>query len=192
MGGYEPYPAYKDSGVEWLGDIPEGWGVIALKRLFKIKKQIAGKLGYDVLSVTQKGIKIKDIESGEGQLAMDYSKYQMVRMDDYVMNHMDLLTGYIDVSKYEGVTSPDYRVFHLTNSAAVGEFYLHLFQLGYKNRIFFPLAVGPRIWDAGVCRQRLFKALQFHMHLPTNKPRSPPSSTTRPRRSTASSRSRRS
>lgn len=46
-----------------------------VKFLFKIRKELPAK-GYDVLSITQKGIKVKDIESNEGQLSMDYSKYQ--------------------------------------------------------------------------------------------------------------------
>ena len=29
---YKKYPKYKDSGVEWIGDIPEGWEVIKLKQ----------------------------------------------------------------------------------------------------------------------------------------------------------------
>ncbi len=55
--------------------------------------------------------KIKDIDSGEGQLSMDYSKYQRVFPGEFAMNHMDLLTGFVDISIYNGVTSPDYRVF---------------------------------------------------------------------------------
>ena len=31
--GFRPYPAYKDSGVKWLGEVPEHWGVIPLKRV---------------------------------------------------------------------------------------------------------------------------------------------------------------
>ncbi len=34
MSHYKPYPAYKDSGVEWLGQVPEGWSVVPLKWLF--------------------------------------------------------------------------------------------------------------------------------------------------------------
>ena len=33
---FKPYPKYKDSGVEWLGEIPEHWNVAPLKRSFKI------------------------------------------------------------------------------------------------------------------------------------------------------------
>ena len=32
MRRYKPYPAYKDSGVEWLGQVPEHWEVVPLKR----------------------------------------------------------------------------------------------------------------------------------------------------------------
>ena len=41
------------------------------------------------------------------QIAMQ--NYQLVHKGDFAMNHMDLLTGWVDISKYEGVTSPDYR-----------------------------------------------------------------------------------
>ena len=47
-----------------------------LKYVFQILKRISGELGHSVLSITQKGIKVKDTESGTGQLSMDYSKYQ--------------------------------------------------------------------------------------------------------------------
>ena len=94
------------------------WELKKLKYEFKIKKDIAGTEGYNILAVTQSGIKIKDISSNEGQLSMDYSKYQLVNVDDYVMNHMDLLTGYVDCSQYVGVTSPDYRVFYLINKTS--------------------------------------------------------------------------
>ena len=132
----------KDSGVEWLGEIPKDWEVKRIKYLFKIKKNIAGKLGYDVLSVTQSGIKIKDITKNEGQLSMDYSKYQIVDVGDFVMNHMDLLTGFVDCSKYIGVTSPDYRVFRLLNDYDSKNFYNYIFQFCYYSKIFYSLGQG--------------------------------------------------
>ena len=87
------YETYKDSGIEWLGKIPQEWKLVRLKYVVNILKRIAGKEGYDVLSITQQGIKVKDIDSGEGQLAMDYSKYQLLYHGEFAMNHMDLLTG---------------------------------------------------------------------------------------------------
>lgn len=138
----QKYPAYKDSGVEWLGEIPEHWEVVRLKYVFKILKRIAGELGHHVLSITQTGIKVKDTESGEGQLSMDYSKYQFIHKGDFAMNHMDLLTGYVDISKFEGVISPDYRVFELVESNSSENYMLLLFQLGYKSKIFYAHGQG--------------------------------------------------
>ena len=137
------YESYKDSGVEWLGDVPKGWGVKRIKHLFEIKKRISGAEGYEVLSITQQGIKIKDIESGDGQLSMDYSKYQFVEIGDFARNHMDLLTGYVDISRVFGVTSPDYRVFSVRNKeACFDRYYLYLFQMGYRNKIFYAFGQG--------------------------------------------------
>ncbi|WP_422466719.1 restriction endonuclease subunit S [Endozoicomonas sp. ALC013] len=142
-GKYKAYPEYKDSGVESMGTIPSAWGLVRAKNIFSIKKRIAGELGFDILSITQKGVKKKDIESGEGQLSMDYSKYQLVFAGDFAMNHMDLLTGYVDISPFNGVTSPDYRVFNIENTKDyVPEYYLYLLQNGYRQKLFFHLGQG--------------------------------------------------
>ena len=137
------YERYKDSVVEWLGEVPEHWNVCRVRRLFEICKRIAGEEGYDVLSITQKGIRVKDTESGDGQLSMDYSKYQFVEPGDFAMNHMDLLTGYVDISPFWGVTSPDYRVFRTKDAEICWDrYYLYLYQNAYKRRIFFPFGQG--------------------------------------------------
>jgi type I restriction enzyme, S subunit len=137
------YSQYKESGVAWLGALPSTWQTRRAKHLFEIKKRIAGVDGYDVLSITQQGIKIKDIESNDGQLSMDYSKYQFVDVGDFAMNHMDLLTGYVDISKYFGVTSPDYRVFSIkSGEVSSPRYYLYLLQNGYKRKIFYAFGKG--------------------------------------------------
>lgn len=134
---------FRDSGIDWIGRIPENWKTNKFKHLFRIKKIIAGKLGYDVLSVTQQGIKVKNITSNEGQIANDYSNYQLVFPNDFVMNHMDLLTGYVDVSKQDGVTSPDYRTFYAIHPIEViNQYYLYIFQFCYKTRLFYNLGQG--------------------------------------------------
>lgn len=137
------YPKYKDSGVEWLGDVPDHWEIRRVRWLCEIKKRIVGELGHEVLSITQQGVKVKDLESNDGQLSMDYSKYQIVEPGDFAMNHMDLLTGYVDISPVRGVTSPDYRVFSIRDRSVVDDRYLlYLLQMGYKNRIFFAYGQG--------------------------------------------------
>ena len=140
---FPKYEKYKDSGVKWLGKVPEHWNVDRLRFIFEIVKRIAGTDGFDVLSITQRGIKVKDLESGEGQLSSDYSKYQIVKKGNFAMNHMDLLTGYVDVSQFNGVTSPDYRVFQLSDEDKdYSQYFLHLLQNGYHQRLFFPYGQG--------------------------------------------------
>ena len=140
--GLNPNEPIRDSGVEWIGELPAHWETRRLKYIVKILKRIVGHEGPDVLSITQQGIKVKDIESGEGQLAMNYSKYQLLYQGEFAMNHMDLLTGYVDISKFDGVVSPDYRVFKNTSKEINDQFLLAIFQIGYKHRIFYRYGQG--------------------------------------------------
>ena len=134
---------YSTESDEVWGNLPQGWKLVDIKYLFEIVKRIAGKEGYDVLSVTQKGLKIKDITSGDGQLADNYCGYQFVYPTDYVMNHMDLLTGWVDCSELFGVTSPDYRVFRLIDKSAHNlVYYKYVMQCCYMNKIFYSLGQG--------------------------------------------------
>lgn len=140
---WRTYQEYKDSGETWLGLVPKHWTVTRLKNLFEVRKRVVGEVGHQILSITQKGIKAKDIENNYGQISMDYSKYQIVHPGDFAMNHMDLLTGYVDISSLAGVTSPDYRVFALRDSVRCEpKYFLHLFQNGYRQKIFYAFGQG--------------------------------------------------
>lgn len=127
----------------WMPLIPKEWKVSRIGNHFMIQKRIAGEEGYPVLSITQKGLREKDISTNEGQMASNYSGYQFVYPGDFAMNHMDLITGYVDVATSFGVTSPDYRVFSLMDDTnCYSPFYLLLFQLCYKRRIFYAYGRG--------------------------------------------------
>ena len=163
--GIRPNRKMKDSGNIWLGDVPNEWGIKKIKYIFKIKKDIAGKEGYTVLSITQKGIKPKDLSKNEGQIAENYSNYQLVNVGDFAMNHMDLLTGWVVISKYEGVTSPDYRVFVFQKPEEYSkEYYLYFMQMCYANRIFYGLGQGVSVM--GRWRLQADKFLNFTVTVP--------------------------
>ena len=153
----------KDSGVDWIGAVPEHWKVEKIKWNFEIVKRQDGREERPVLSITQQGIKIKDIEKNDGQMAESYEKYQLVEPGDYAMNSMDLLTGWIDCSKYEGVTSPDYRVFRLKNSELNdNQYFNYLFQMCYTRRIFY--RIGQGVSNLG--RWRLQREPFLNMEIP--------------------------
>ena len=156
----------KDSQSMWFGQIPDDWNMRKIKYIFKIQKDIAREEGHTVLSITQKGIKPKDLSKNEGQLAENYSNYQLVHIGDFAMNHMDLLTGWVDVSKYEGVTSPDYRVFGLIDKDNYcSQYYLYLMQMCYTNRIFYGLGQG--VSGLGRWRLQADKFLNFSITVPS-------------------------
>jgi type I restriction enzyme S subunit len=141
--GLDKSAPMKDSGVDWIGEVPAHWEVTKTKWMFEIVKRLYDKEDRDVLSITQRGLKVKDIESNDGQLAESYIGYQIVNVNDFAMNSMDLLTGWVDCSPYEGVTSPDYRVFRfLPSKPQCHNYYKYLFQMCYKNRIFYRLGQG--------------------------------------------------
>lgn len=164
--GLNPNVEMKYSGLEWLGYIPKHWNLTKIKNIFEIKKVIANKLGFDVLSVTQQGLKIKDIESNEGQLSSDYTKYQIVEKNDFVMNHMDLLTGWVDCSKYIGVTSPDYRVFKFkkVNEEYSHDYFKYLLQSCYFNKVFY--GFGQGVSNFGRWRLQTNAFLNFYFPVP--------------------------
>jgi len=159
--GLDPNAKMKDSGVKWLGEIPEAWEPKRLKFIFSIEKRISGELGYDVLSVTQYGLKVKDLTNYKGQFSMNYSKYQIVNEGDFVMNHMDLLTGYVDISKQLGVTSPDYRVFELIDKNCNPKYFLYLCQMCYKEKIFYAHGQGVSQLGRWRLQAKEFKNMTF-------------------------------
>ena len=150
----------KETGNIHINKIPFNWDAKKIKYIFEIKKDIAGKEGYDVLSITQNGIKIKDLSKNEGQLASNYSNYQFVDIGDFAMNHMDLLTGWVDISQYNGVTSPDYRVFRFIDKEKNdSKYYLYLMQMCYMGKIFYDLGQG--VSNLGRWRLQSDKFLNF-------------------------------
>lgn len=104
----------KDSGVEWIGEIPEGWEVHRNKKAFLCNKTLVGDKSSktQLLSLTTKGIKLKDINNAEGKLPESFDTYQFVKKDDVVMClfDLDMSAVFAGVSPYEGMISPAYKV----------------------------------------------------------------------------------
>ncbi len=156
---------WKDAHERAFGRIPSHWDMVKIKRVFTIKKEPAGRTGLSVLSITQKGIVPKDISRNEGQTAADYSNYQLVHVNDYAMNHMDLRTGWVDLSQYEGVTSPDYRVFCIAESEKYHRgFYKYVMQYCYIKEAFYSAAQG--INENGRYRLKTDTFLHYEVVLP--------------------------
>ena len=88
---FKPYPKYKDSGVEWLGEIPEHWRVMLFFTQAQERKETnKGMLESNLLSLSYGRIVPKDINTHEGLLPESFESYQIVHPDDIVFRLTDL------------------------------------------------------------------------------------------------------
>lgn len=104
----------KNSGVEWIGEIPEDWDIYRNKNAFICNKEIVGKnsKSTQLLSLTTGGIKCKDINNAEGKLPESFDTYQYVKKNDVVMClfDLDMSAVFSGISQYDGMISPAYKV----------------------------------------------------------------------------------
>lgn len=125
----KPYSKYKDSGVEWLRDVPYEWEVRKYKTIFREKN----KKNYpneQLLAATQKyGVIPKsdyDTRTVIAQKNLDTLK--LIIPNDFVIS-LRSFQGGIEFSKHRGIVSPAYNVFSLIpNVAAIEDFYKYLFK----------------------------------------------------------------
>lgn len=101
----------KDSGVEWIGTIPEHWSVIRCKYVFaeRDERSIAGEEEH--LSMSQKYGLVPDAKLDERRmLSESYAGGKICHKDDLVLNRLKAHLGVFALSPQKGVVSPDYTV----------------------------------------------------------------------------------
>ena len=124
--GINPNVPMKDSGVEWLGEIPVHWDTKKIKRLFQHTKR-QGFPERTVLSVYREYgvIEKSSRDDNFNRTPEDLDTYQMVNPGDLVINKMKAWQGSLGVSSLSGITSPDYVVYAPDHEA--NERFLHHF-----------------------------------------------------------------
>lgn len=108
------YPAYRESGVEWLGEVPEGWEVKRLGNLFDQVDE-PGRDELPILSVSiHSGVSDEEIAPDDLERKVtrsdDRSKYKAVRRSDLVYNMMRAWQGGFGTVAIDGMVSPAYVV----------------------------------------------------------------------------------
>lgn len=106
------YDSYKDSGVQWLGEIPSHWEVVRNKFLFKENDERNSQRRYQLLSFSKKKgiIPFADMNDKECS-SEDLSNYKILHKGQLLENRLQAWNGMFGVSKIEGCVSPDYSVF---------------------------------------------------------------------------------
>ena len=108
----------KDSGIEWIGEIPEEWGTIRIKHLLYERNERSSTGAEEPLSMSQKlGIvPTKEVDMVPN-MASSFVGAKIAHVDDLVFNKLKAHLGVFSVSKYYGLVSPDYAVYYSSGRA---------------------------------------------------------------------------
>ncbi len=148
---YQKYPKYKDSGIEWIGEIPEHWDVTRTRWLFREINERSTNGDEVLLSVSEYyGVKPRKEIVDPGDFltnAASLEGYKKCQKNDLVMNIMLAWKGALGITDYDGIVSPSYNVFRPLKPKDVN--YLHnLFRTKVYADIF-------RINSTGIIDSRL-------------------------------------
>lgn len=103
----------------WTETVPSHWIKTPNKKILKLKKTIVGSESnqYEVLGLGKSGVTVKDVESGKGKLPKSFDVYQIVRRGEFIfcLFDVDETPRTVGLSEYDGITSPDYRVFECSD-----------------------------------------------------------------------------
>ena len=168
----------KDSGIEWIGEIPKEWEVVPFRSCVKERvEKNKGEKTRELLALSfALGVTLyKDKVFNMDRVKENYEDYQMVYQNDLVLSPNDIIKGSAFVSKYYGCISPMYYVFSVRDNSTHHLPYLsYLLRTKEAGRLFFFIARGliGEILDNGkyvtrrktVSRQDL---LSFNVLLPS-------------------------
>ena len=121
----------RDSGVEWIGEVPEGWEVNRLQwHLEELVEKNDPIQTTNILSLTNdRGVIPYEDKGNVGNKAKEnYTEYKLAYKNTIVANSMNVLIGSVGLSKYDGCVSPVYYIYKSKDSNSI-RYYNYLFQL---------------------------------------------------------------
>lgn len=144
--GIDPSAPLTPSGIPWLGNVPTHWKKLRAKDVFREKKEVVGSNYQDIalLSLTTKGIIIRNISEGKGKFPSDFSTYKLIEPDDIVfcLFDVDETPRTVGLSQHTGMITGAYNVFTIKN---VNKVFIYNFFLSLdNNKALKPLYKGLR------------------------------------------------
>lgn len=135
----------KDSGIEWIGEIPAEWGIVPHKRIMHKVKEICEQYnGEDIISLTVNGVVKRDLTAG-GKMPTSFDGYQYVEPDDLLLClfDIDVTPRCVGVVRDYGVTSPAYSRF-VMHDGYYNAYYDYLLRVIDDNKVFVHLSKNLR------------------------------------------------
>lgn len=143
----------KDSGIKWIGQIPDNWQITINKTLLKNTSE-KNHPNAEVLSLYRElGVVPKNSRDDNHNVTSENTtQYKFVECGDLVINKMKAWQGSLAVSNYEGIVSPAYYVCKF-RSKSVNKAYVHyLLRSNVYAQQFECLSTGMRVgqWDLAI------------------------------------------
>lgn len=152
----------KDSGVEWIGEIPAHWEIKRGKALFKETEARSADGSEELLTVSQyTGITPRSQKNVTMFEALSLEGYKICEIGDIAANTMWLWAGAIGVSEYRGVISPSYNVYRQRGNDFVPRYLDHLLRAPMLVQEYASLSTGIR-----ASRLRLYPKDFFNILFP--------------------------
>lgn len=121
----------KDSGIEWIGDIPADWNIKRVKSVLCERNESNNPIQTDeILSLTNDRGVIPYEEKGDvgNKSKEDLTGYKLAYPGDIVLNSMNVFIGSVGLSSYFGCVSPVYYMLYPRNKNDSVSFFNYLFQ----------------------------------------------------------------
>ncbi len=144
----QKYPAYKDSGIEWLGEIPEHWQIHpGLKFITENKSKNTGMIRNSVLSLSYGKIRVKQDDELTGLVPESFETYQLINKGDLIFRPTDLQNDKVSLrsaySEYDGIITNAYLKLQF-KQIADSKFFHYFFRAIDNNKIIYGLGSGLR------------------------------------------------
>ena len=144
--GLNPAAPMRDSGIEWIGQIPEHWEMTPFRSYVVMRgEKNKGEKTRELLALSfALGVTLyRDKVFNMDRVKENYEDYQLVYENDLVLSPNDIIKGSVYVSKYYGCISPMYLVFSARNKNTHHLPYLsYLLRTKEAGRKFFYIARG--------------------------------------------------
>lgn len=140
------YQKYKEINLPWLKIIPANWDIKRNKQFLHERKKIVGNKSseYTLLSLTLRGIVVRDLSENKGKIPASFDNYKIVEPGDiaFCLFDIDETPRTVGVSKYKGMLTGAYNIFQIEGINAC---YLYYYYLALDNiKGLRPLYTGLR------------------------------------------------
>ena len=126
-----------DSGIDWVGQMPQTWISIPNKYLmYKVKNICPVYDGEDILSLTTNGVIVRDLDAG-GKMPTSFDGYQRIKPGNLLMClfDIDVTPRCIGLIKNHGLTSPAYSQFVMKEGAYAPYYYYYYLMVDYTKEL---------------------------------------------------------